>query len=340
MTTDKWLLRYDQVMAIAREGKSLPVRHLVSDPLDVILANWITTQRVTYSQGKLSEERRELLENIPGWFWSGNDAIWNKWYQRLLEIIPEHGIPNSSTHSSANKKIGSWVERQRGLYRKGMLKDDKAKLLEKIDGWKWEEDWNKRRVEFIIFRRAHGRSPSTYSQKESEISIAHWMYRQRALKKAGKLPEDRIRALDETSGWQWGQSLSDEWQARFDELMGHVLKFGSIPSCDIPIGRWCCAQRKRRKDGLLEKDRENLLASVPGWFWDYKEWLWMRSYNSLEKYDRLPEKAQRAVSKWARGQMTLLRKRRLEKGRVELLKAHKIVRNVVKNAAGHPTRKG
>ena len=51
----------------AREGHALMPRDHIEN--GAALGRWVANQRTLHHKGRLKEERRELLEAIPGWVW-------------------------------------------------------------------------------------------------------------------------------------------------------------------------------------------------------------------------------------------------------------------------------
>ncbi len=77
------------------------------------LGCWTSTQRQNKKKNKLSQERIELLEQIPNWFWEQDlDEQWNKHY-KLLELVND--TPKSSYITERDVNLGSWCEKQRGI---------------------------------------------------------------------------------------------------------------------------------------------------------------------------------------------------------------------------------
>ena len=57
---------------VDREGHArVPARHVETiDGDDHKLGSWVTSRRAEYGKGKLSAERIDALEAVPGWVWS------------------------------------------------------------------------------------------------------------------------------------------------------------------------------------------------------------------------------------------------------------------------------
>ena len=98
------------------------------------LGRWISRQRTLYRQSKLKADRYEKLKDIgfmfedatADEFQNKNDKAWLDMFRQLEEHKQNKGhcfdIPESS-------KLGKWLYRQRWMYRKGNLRDDRAEKL-------------------------------------------------------------------------------------------------------------------------------------------------------------------------------------------------------------------
>ena len=110
---------------------------------DFGLGAWCTRQRRKYRGGKLSVECQEKLEAIKGWFWRQESQLNDpNWYYKLAvlkKFINEYGRLPRSTEVYESKKIGSWCENQRYLYRSNEkdLPAHRIEELNKIPEWRW-----------------------------------------------------------------------------------------------------------------------------------------------------------------------------------------------------------
>ena len=53
------------------------------------LGLWVANRRKDYKVGRITPERVEALEAIPGWTWSLKDDAWEKGYERLAISSPD-----------------------------------------------------------------------------------------------------------------------------------------------------------------------------------------------------------------------------------------------------------
>ena len=122
---------------VAREGHARVAQDHVEG--GVGLGKWVNAQRHFFKTGKLADDRRVSLEDLPGWVWSASDARWDEAYALLEQFIEEHGhamVPQS--HRQQGFGLGSWVERQRSARRKGKLAEDRVRRLSSLSEWRCE----------------------------------------------------------------------------------------------------------------------------------------------------------------------------------------------------------
>jgi len=63
--------------------------------------------------------------------------------------------------------------------------------------------WERRREEWVKQYEKLGKTPSQTSKDPEEKRVGKWQNHQRQNYKKGKMPQDRIQMLNETSGWKW-----------------------------------------------------------------------------------------------------------------------------------------
>lgn len=124
----------------------------------IYLGWWLSNHRVSYKNGTLSEEKKELLESI-GMRWDPLDAEWDENYELAKSYYLEHEnlkIPFNYTVKNVIGQIvrlGAWISRQRIKFKEGRLDDEKIKLLEEI-GMIWSV--RKNRIDNIALCEQYG----------------------------------------------------------------------------------------------------------------------------------------------------------------------------------------
>jgi superfamily II DNA or RNA helicase len=223
-----WLREY-----VATE-ECLPYRSTIwmrPDGSAWFIGNWINSQRAARKKGKMSEDRIQQLETVPGWIWEDEKKKnmakvqpWPEWLEVLREYVAAEGcLPYRSTiwtrpADGQKWKIGLWISRQRVARKKGKLSEDQTQQLETVPGWIWEDEKKKNMAkvrpwpEWLEVLReyvaAKGCLPyrSTIWTRPADgqkWKIGQWINRQRTARKKGKLSEDQTQQLETVPGWIW-----------------------------------------------------------------------------------------------------------------------------------------
>ncbi|WP_198005104.1 helicase associated domain-containing protein, partial [Synechococcus sp. WH 5701] len=98
-----------------------------------VLRVWCRSQRSERKEGKLSEERIQLLDKI-GFIWGVREERWQEKYQLLKKYINHNGdakVPDK------HPTLGTWVRTQRRTKRVDQLSQERIQLLDKI-GFIWD----------------------------------------------------------------------------------------------------------------------------------------------------------------------------------------------------------
>ncbi|MDJ0763977.1 MAG: helicase associated domain-containing protein [Myxococcota bacterium] len=137
----KWQEHYDCLLKfVEREGHCrVPARH---EEDGFRLGRWVLRQR--QAKDELPPDRLKALGNLDGWYWSGQEAKWDRACDLLNQFIEREGharVPK--LHIEGDFKLGVWVMHQREKYRRGALSRERQKYLNKIPGWDWYGKPNK-----------------------------------------------------------------------------------------------------------------------------------------------------------------------------------------------------
>jgi hypothetical protein len=125
----QWHEKYQELVQYAQENGNAnpPQRHAT-------LGTWVTTQRIRYSKGILSQDRIDLLEKLNGWSWDPKGSQWQEKYQELVQYAQENG---NACPPRSHETLGFWVSKQRSNYKNGKLSEDRINLLHSLQGWVW-----------------------------------------------------------------------------------------------------------------------------------------------------------------------------------------------------------
>lgn len=129
---------------------------------------------------------------------------WMATYNSLKQFCSDNG--GISTVKKTDKLYGGWLSRQRIAHRSGTLSVEHEKLLDDL-GIDWEPNntihhaWDEKFNMLLEYEKEHG----TLNVPQSNGSLGKWVAKQRALKKKGKLLDERRQKLDEI-GFVWEPS--------------------------------------------------------------------------------------------------------------------------------------
>lgn len=103
------------------------------------LGVWVSNRRSDFHAGRLSRERIEKLQSVPGWAWVARDNRWDTGLAALLAFAGENGhtcVPQRYV-TAGGFRLGRWVGKRRNEYRRGTLSTDRITALEQLPGWRW-----------------------------------------------------------------------------------------------------------------------------------------------------------------------------------------------------------
>jgi hypothetical protein len=268
-------------------------------PLNSRAFSWQSNQRTYYKTKKMSEERIEILNQTHGWHW-GLDDMWEQNRQHWIAQYQKIGkCPKFVSNDINETKAGKWQSHQRDSFKKKepRMTNERIQILNNTPGWKWEEEdtWEPNRQNWIVQFQKLGRTPLSASVNIDEKQSNYWMGTQRQDYKKGKLSEERIQILNNTSGWCWG--IDDMWEQNRHHWIIQYQKIGKSPSNksknadEKKAGAWRgtqCADYKNKKTSMTP-ERIQLLNNTPGWIWEEEDtWEpnrqhWISQYHKLGK---------------------------------------------------------
>ncbi len=310
-TTTAWIFWYGLLKQYTeKNGHANVPAEYTTEENGYKLGRWVITQRAAYNKNKLSKQKIESLEQLPGWIWSSPDAAWDEGFKRLCEYVKREGhtrLPHKHfTEDGYN--LRSWVVNQRRFYRRGIMPVERQQVLEKIPEWRWSfpksENWSKnfQRLREYAEREGHVKVPGKYITEEG-IDLGSWVQAQRAHFKKGKLPKEQKESLEQLPKWRW-KTLTPEsaWNEKFQLLRQYTKRKGNstvprsyITSGGIKLGKWVGTQRYNYKQNKLSKEKIKAHEQLPGWVWkvkrrdswDYKYQL-LCEYAEREGHTRVP----------------------------------------------------
>ena len=246
------------------------------------------SRRAEFRDGRLSQDRIDLLEEIPDWEWDPLEADFQERLGLLRTFVEREGharVPPDHVEAfdRGEVKLGSWVMSRRAEFRDGRLSQDRIALLEEIPGWEWdpfEADFQERLglLRTFVEREGHARVPQGHveASDRGEVKLGWWVTARRADYRKGKLSQDRIALLEEIPGWEWGPKRL-ALEQRLEALRTFILREGhsdvpfgyivSIDGVDLFLGQWVSAQRRSYHKGELGQKQIAAIEAVRGWHW-------------------------------------------------------------------------
>jgi len=195
------------------------------------------------------------------------------WEERFIELAAYKEKNGNCSVPQKQDALGSWVNNQRTIHRKGKLSREHTAQLEGI-GFIWGAErkkekaktWAKRMKELVAFKVDNG----TCNVPQRQSSLGYWVDNQRKLHKKGKLSQECTTQLEDI-GFNWGmqrQKSDEQWEKRIKELAVYKEKTGNcnVPQSQGALGRWVHKQRNFYNKGKLSQERTTQLEGI-GFVW-------------------------------------------------------------------------
>ena len=128
---ESWRENYQHLLAFKEKHGHTKVTRASAVPKK--LCGWVSKQRESFSQKKLSVEQIKLLDKV-GFIWSIYPALWKENYLSLRAFKKAHGRINVSRKESM--RLSNWITNQRIKRNQNKLSDEQISLLDKI-GFVW-----------------------------------------------------------------------------------------------------------------------------------------------------------------------------------------------------------
>ncbi|RAU98777.1 helicase [Mycobacterium colombiense] len=261
------------------------------------LGAWVAKQRSHYSSGRLSQERQQRLEELPGWTWTPRDALWEEGFARLQDYVAQNGTARLPKDCVFNGfPVGAWVTTQRSAHSGRELRAERIQRLEALPGWTWNTRSDKWYFQYALLKKyaaEHGHTRLAALEMYDGVRLGQWVAQQRYHRNKGNVDPARVRLLEKFPDWIW-DAVTDQWEEGFRHLQEYVQKHGdalvsqSFRSADgYKLGQWVTIQRTVYRDGDMGEERQARLEALAGWSWDPRDSLWDYWYSALEDYVRV-----------------------------------------------------
>mmetsp|Transcript_26245 Transcript_26245/g.58328 ORF Transcript_26245/g.58328 Transcript_26245/m.58328 type:complete len:475 (-) Transcript_26245:330-1754(-) len=255
----------------------------------VRLGEWVNGQRKLHKKGKLSANRRDMLDSI-GFSWDPLADRWEGNYLLLLQYKAREGhclIPKR--HEEGGVKLGKWLHTLRQAKKKGKLDETYQRRLQDA-GVSWDplaDQWEKTFSLLKQYKKREGHCNVPQNHEETGTRLGRWLLYQRRAMKTGKLDESYQNRLEEV-GVIW-DLYTQQWEEKYILLLRYKERKGH---CNVPqhhqeggvqLGSWLQWQRQAKKRGVLESWCQRRLDEL-GVSWDVLEDHWNATFALLVKY--------------------------------------------------------
>ncbi|CAJ1969250.1 unnamed protein product [Cylindrotheca closterium] len=307
----QWQRQFNRLERWALENDG---SHEVDRDSDPQLARWVEKQRKEFQQGKMTQARVDLLEEL-NFVFSLRDAKWWEFYDKLLVYKEEWGHTMVPADYDADPQLGHWVSRQRQRRQSG-LEEDRIQALDDI-GFSWDvlsDTWDKNYADLCDFYAKNG-----HTRVPTSSPLWSWVDRQRRTLRQLGLDEsesfDAVQKIEKLNkmdfGWNDTEGLGedddtthmrakkllelpfqaavydDTWVQHFQELCEFQSKHGhfAIPYTGpySDLSNWVRHQRYLFKRDKLPEERIAALDGIE-FAWTAHTARWDRMFEELVRF--------------------------------------------------------
>jgi hypothetical protein len=263
---------------------------------DKQLALWTLRQRKMYLQSRISESRKRLLNDI-GFTWQVKELYnmqWENYFQQLLAFQTEHGHFNVP---GKEKKIVSWIERQRLLKKKKKMPSERENRLNQINFiWDFKKikkkDWDEKYRQLAEFNNINDHSFVPLNYKENK-PLGTWVALQRKSEVNGTLSASRLKKLNRLN-FVWSRETQNrlksdydtQWESSFEKLKTYKKLRGTCQvslKSDPKLQSWTAWQRKMFVMGKVSPERIARLNEI-SFHWCVNEGYWLKMFDILTSF--------------------------------------------------------
>ena len=281
---DKWEAGFRRLQEYVEEhaDAKVPQSYVVGG---YALGKWLSVQRRTWES--LSEERRQRLQQLPGWTLDARGEWWERGFGHLQRYVEEHGnarVPQTCVFDGFN--LGLWVANQRGRW--DTLGDARRQRLQTLPGWTldakaafWEEGFH--HLQRYAEENGNTNVPQKYVVGGFKLGV--WISTQRV--NWSKLDEERKQRLQKLPGWTANTRIA-QWEHGFDHLVRYTAKNGdALVRFDcvfegFRLGQWVTVQRSNWES--LSAERRQRLEHLSGWAVAARAVRWEEGFRRLQEY--------------------------------------------------------
>ncbi len=260
------------------------------------LGNWVHKQRNAVNRASLDNERRHRLSALPGWVWHKFTGLWEAGFAILVGFVGREGHARVTQGfvTSDGYRLGTWVSKQRSVYREGKLDIENINRLAALPGWVWDPhdaQWEIRFSEIKNFAVQAGHMSIPMGMRAADgFNLRGWVTAQRTAFSKGKLVAERAIQLEALPGWSW-DPVFEQWEEGFAHLQEfvarerHALVSGAYKTAEgFRLGGWVNRQRQSHLNSKLNADSYARLSALKGWVWEVIQAQWDQKLSRLEEF--------------------------------------------------------
>jgi len=273
-------------------GRTTRISRDYRTPTGLRLGLWCHARRQDRRAGRLSAGRIARLDEL-GFVWEPNREGFAQGLAEFAQYVRTFGSGRISADYVAPSgfELGVWCAIRRTQRNDGMLSEDRIARLDEL-GFAWDQlqnDFDAALAELNAYVRTHGdaKVPQDYETPDG-FKLGDWCVERRKRRRLGKLPQDRIDALD-ALGFVW-DPLKEIYDGGLAELGAYVEKNGDARVPDgyrteagYDLAKWCGARRRERKAGKLDAKQVAVLEGL-GFSWDPRQEDYQRGLTELASY--------------------------------------------------------
>ena len=287
-----WMLFFELAKEYYQRHGNLNINAKYETEDGLKLGTWISSQRYSYSNGNLSDERIALLESI-GMSWQRDISRWEEGFLHAGVYFENNASLNPSADyvSDDGFPLGRWVTVQRRKYQAGTLTQSRISQLEKltIDWNPSEALWQEGYQNALEYCKAYGNLyvPAAFVT-ESGYKLGAWLNNQRTKYKTGKLSKEHTEILEkigmtwnlQEAKWYEGYSYA---QAYFKQHKNLNVTQDYVTEDGFCLGNWLSTQRKNYKTHKLSNEKAKLLDSLH-MVWNPLDDIWENGFSHAVRY--------------------------------------------------------
>jgi hypothetical protein len=265
---------------------------------------------------------------------------WKSTLEELTKFIKEHGrLPTKYNRNGSEKKLAHWRHHNVSLYNRGLLSEERARLIESSDIMFNEDDriWLDMLEQTKRFVELNGRYPSRFGKSAEEKKCGRWRGEQATLLRGNRLDSSRKQKF-ENAGLA-NTILDQKWNLMLKKVVQFKKKYGRMPSInssvqdEVILAKWCYKNNRALEiKASVNPQRARLITAAGIPKSQKKIDPWQKQYDKLKefctKYSRLPLHGtvgdEKHLYQWYFDQLT-----RINKGKLDVEKANKI--HLIKN---------